>query len=144
MQLTDRPDVTLGLTDVNAIAARLLLAIYNSGNRLDSPPKTASANAPARPLAPLGAGTEPAFAALARLVELEPNTLPLAALLHAHLMACHGPAAGQPGIAPSLAALMALPAGTPSRADYLAFAEAVQARLNQGQPLCLLAPAAGA
>ena len=144
VQLADRPGVAQGSAEANAIAKRLLLAVYHADSRLASQ-RTGSDDAVQLPYpAPLGPGTDPAFTALARLVRLQPQQLPLAALLHAHLMACHGPAAGQQDIGPSLAALMALPAGTPSRADYLAFAEAVQARLNQGQPLCLLVPAAGA
>lgn len=130
-QLARLPPPALANPTAKALAQRLLLAAFHAGARLEI-------TAPV----PLGPGTDGAADALARLHQAQ--GFPLAALLHVQLLACHAPADRMGQAAPSLAALLALPASTASRSHYLAFAQAVRARSAAGQPACLLHPAQAA
>lgn len=130
-QLARLPAPALDDPAAKALGLRLLVATYHAGARLET-------TAPV----PLGSGTDGAADALARLHQAQ--GFPLAALLQAHVLACHAPASRIGETEPALAALLALPAGTASRSDYLAFAQSVRARTAAGQPACLLHPAQAA
>ena len=140
VQLADRPGAALRYPDANGVVRRLLLAIYDTGARLDSL-DAENGGLQTRPPQALGTGTEPAFSALAQLVNLQPQKLPLAALLHVHLLSCHGPASRQAEVLPSLVVLQAVPVSAPGSGHYLSFASAVELRRKGGKPLCLLMPA---
>lgn len=127
-QLARLPAPALAEPAATALAQRLLLAAYHAGTRLET---TA--------LVPLGPGTDGAADALARLYQVQ--GFPLAALLQVQVLACHAPASRIAQAGRPLDALLALPAGTASRSSYLAFAQAVRARIGAGQPACLLHPA---
>lgn len=123
-QLARLPAPALAEPAAKALAERLLVAAYHTGTRLET-------TAPV----PLGPGTDGAADALARLHQAQ--GFPLAALLQVHVLACHAPASRIGEAEPSLAALLALPAGTASRSYYLAFAQSARARSAAGQPACL-------
>ena len=130
-QLARLPPSALAQPAAKALAERLLVAAYHAGARLET-------TAPA----PMGPGTDGVADALARLHHAQ--GFPLAALLQVHVLACHASASRIVEAEPALAALLALPAGTASRSDYLAFAQSVRARTAAGQPACLLHPAQAA
>ena len=123
-QLSRLPAPALAEPAAKALAERLLLAAFHAGARLET----------AAPV-PLGPGTDGAADALAHLHQVQ--GFPLAALLQVHVLACHAPASRIGEAEPSLAALLALPAGTASRSYYLAFAQSARARSAAGQPACL-------
>ncbi len=129
-QLAALPDAQLAAAETQALGRRLLLAAYHSGARLE---RADGAAAP-------GAGTDAAPDALARLHRLQ--GWPLAALLQVHLLSCYGPPTRHAELAAPLAALLALPAATESRAAYVAFAQTVAQRLSAGRPPCLMDPPA--
>ena len=126
-QLAWLPAPALAEPAAKALTQRLLLAAYHAGTRLET----------AAPV-PLGPGTDGAADALAHLHQMQ--GFPLAALLQVQVLACHAPASRMGEATPALDALLALPASTASRSHYLAFAQAVRARITAGQPACLLHP----
>ncbi len=135
VQLVDRPGAALDHSQANGIAERLLLASFQASKRLEG-------DGPVL----LGSGTDAVHDALAQLRVLQPHGLPLAAMLHAHLVACYAPTKRHPEIDASLAALQRLPASAPSRTTYVDFASAMQARraaAGTSSP-CLLKPTAPA
>jgi len=115
-------------------ATRLLLITFYSDKHLGETP------------VPLGRGTGEAISALARLNALAPSEFPMAAMLHAHFLACYGPADKHGEISPSLMALQQLPATVPNRAAYIEFAREMLSRLGTAGSgsLCLQQPAVSA
>ena len=135
VQLVDGHGADLGHSGAKAIAERLLLASFHTSKRLEGDGPVV-----------LSDRDYMVHDALAQLSFVSSQSLPLAAMLHAHLVACYAPARRHPEIDASLAALQRLPASAPSRTTYVDFASAMQARraiAGTSSP-CLLQPTAPA
>lgn len=118
-----------GSPEGRALVERLLLNLYIAQNRIDAQ------NPDAAPDPDVVRALDHALPMLAALQD----RWPLATLMALRLQACHAP--DTPALQPLVRALAAVPPSAPSARMYRDYAQAVQQRLDRGEPACLMSTA---